>query len=83
MTRSRPNFVAAEAEAKRLLRELGLTTLPVDPFDVARRLDMELRPLPSNAGGASGMLLRSGEHFWYLLSNPCAERWLRTVLCGA
>ena len=63
MTRSRPNFVAAEAEAKRLLRELGLTTLPVDPFDVARRLDMELRPLPSNAGGASGMLLRSGEHF--------------------
>ena len=62
MTRNRPKSTA-EAEARRLLHRLGITTLPVDPFDVARRLDIELRPLPSNAGGASGVLLRFGDRF--------------------
>ena len=53
----------AKAEAERLLRELGMEHVPIDPFDVARRLDIELQALPKRAGGASGMLLRAGEQF--------------------
>lgn len=59
----RPKLVIAEAEAGHLLRKLGLETLPTDPFDIAQRLDIELRPLPPNAGGASSILLRVGEQF--------------------
>ena len=44
-------------EAEQLLREIGIDDLPIDPFTIARQLDIELRPLPASAGGASGMLL--------------------------
>jgi len=47
----------AQLEAEKLLRELEIDSLPVDPFMIARRLDIELWPLPAMAGGASGMLL--------------------------
>lgn len=63
MSAARHSFAAAKAEAAQLLRELGMEQLPIDPFDVARRLGIELRPLPKRAGGASGMLLRMGEQF--------------------
>lgn len=63
MAAAGPKFAAAEAEAGHLLRRLGLEALPIDPFDIARRLEIELRPLPSNAGGASSMLLRAGGQF--------------------
>jgi len=56
-------FTKVRWEAERLLQELGIDTLPIDPFEIARRLDIELRPLPSNAGGASGMLLHVGGQF--------------------
>ena len=56
-------YTAAKAEAVQLLRELGMERVPVDPFDVARRLDIELRRFLGKAGGASGMLLRVGEQF--------------------
>lgn len=57
------SFATAEAEAARLLQELGIEGIPVDPFDLAQRLDIELKALPKKAGGASGMLLRMGEQF--------------------
>ena len=63
MPAARNSFTAAKAEAHQLLRELGMERVPIDPFDVARRLDIELRALPGRAGGASGMLLRVGEQF--------------------
>lgn len=53
----------AQQEAARLLRELEIDSLPVDPFRIARRLEIELRPLPPNGGGTSGMLLRVGEEY--------------------
>lgn len=56
-------FTTAKAEATRLLRKLGIEGIPVDPFDLAQRLDIELKALPMKAGGASGMLLRAGEQF--------------------
>ena len=57
MAPQRNQFVKSHSEAERVLRELGFNTLPIDPFAVARRLDIELRPLPDSVGGASGMLL--------------------------
>ena len=63
MPPARHSFATAKTEAGRLLRELGIEAVPIDPFDLARRLDIELKPLPRKAGGASGMLLRAGEQF--------------------
>ena len=57
------SMLEAHQEADRLLRELEIDTLPVDPFLIARRLEIELRPLPPNTGGTSGMLLRVGGQF--------------------
>ena len=50
-------------EAARLLQELGIDALPVDPFHIAWRLKIELSALPCSAGGASGMLLHVGGQF--------------------
>lgn len=50
-------FFRVHQEAEQLLRELGMNTLPIDPFTIARQLDIDLRPLPASADGASGMLL--------------------------
>jgi len=60
--RSNP-FIKAHWEADRLLQELEIAALPIDPFAIARRLGIELRPLPPTAGGASGMLLHVGGQF--------------------
>ena len=57
MARSHDKFLFVRGEADQLLRELRIDTLPIDPFAIARRLDIELKPLPASAGGASGMLL--------------------------
>ena len=62
MTRS-DEFAQAQLEAERLLNELGITELPIDPYKIAKRLDIELKPMPANSGGASGMLLRFGNEF--------------------
>ena len=57
MLRSRDKFLKSHQEAGQLLRELQIDALPIDPFAIARQLDIELQPLPASAGGASGMLL--------------------------
>ena len=56
-------FIKVHWEAERLLQELEIDALPVDPSEIARRLDIELRPPPSSVGGASGMLLHVGGQF--------------------
>ena len=56
-------FIEVYLEAERLLQELGIDELPIDPFNIARHLGMELRPLPSSPGGASGMLLHVSGQF--------------------
>ena len=57
MARRRDQFFKVRQEAEQLLRELQIEALPIDPFAIARQLDIELKPLPASAGGASGMLL--------------------------
>ena len=62
MTKS-STFAEIQLEAEILLQELEITELPVDPYEIARRLDIELMQMPPNGGGASGMLLRVGNEF--------------------
>ena len=57
MARPYDRFFKVRHEAEQLLRELRIETLPIDPFVIARQLDIELKSLPASAGGASGMLL--------------------------
>ncbi len=63
MARRSDPFIKVRWQAEQLLQELGIDALPIDPFEIARRLDIELRPLPASAGGASGMLLHVGGQF--------------------
>lgn len=49
--------------AENLLEEMGITTLPVDPFKIAERLDIALQPMPSHGSGASGMFFMVGNAF--------------------
>lgn len=63
MARRSDPFIRVHWQAEQLLKELKIDALPIDPFEIARRLDIELRPLPASAGGASGMLLHVGGEF--------------------
>ena len=56
----------AKQQAEAFLREEGITTLPVDPFAIARSREIEVKPMPDTAGGVSGMLLRHGNTFGIL-----------------
>ena len=56
-------FIEVCWEAERFLQELEINELPIDPFKIARRLDIQLRPLPPRSGGASGMLLHVAGEF--------------------
>ena len=62
MARNDP-FIKVRWEAEQLLEELGITSLPIDPFEIAKKLDIVLKAMPANAGGASGMLLHVNGQF--------------------
>ena len=62
MSRNDPEWSARLACAK-VIKDHGLTVLPVDPIAVARAVDIEVRPKPASSPGVSGMLLRSGDSF--------------------
>ena len=62
MVRTDP-YVKVRREADQLLKELGVISLPVDPFDIAEKLGIALTAMPANAGGASGMLLHVNGRF--------------------
>ena len=55
------------AKAQELIQRFGIKTLPVDPFSIADKLNISVRPKPCNQeGGISGALLRSGNDFGIL-----------------
>ena len=51
----------ARSEAERFLKEIGAESLPIDPFEIARREGITLSPKPSTAKGVSGMLVKVGD----------------------
>jgi hypothetical protein len=56
----------AKHKAEALLRDEGITALPVDPFAIAAGRDIAVRPKANTAEGVSGMLLRHGDAFGIL-----------------
>jgi hypothetical protein len=56
----------ARQTAEAYLRDRGHTTLPIDPFAIAARHDIEVKAKPDTADGVSGMLLRHGDNFGIL-----------------
>lgn len=53
----------ARQEAEAFLKREGITTLPVDPFAIAAKLDIVVEGKPADTKGVSGMLLRHGNNF--------------------
>src|SRR5262249_47384771 len=49
-----------------VLKELGITALPVDPFAIAESREIIVEPKPDTDDGVSGMLLRYGDVFGIL-----------------
>ena len=57
------NLKMARQTAEALLRDDGITTLPVNPFAIAASRDILVEGKPENVEGVSGMLLRHGNDF--------------------
>ena len=55
------NFAAAAAE--RVIREQGITSLPVDPVAIARSIGIDVQAKPASNAGVSGMLIRLNDQF--------------------
>ncbi|MDA2928375.1 ImmA/IrrE family metallo-endopeptidase [Acidobacteria bacterium AH-259-O06] len=53
----------ATLEARKVVKEHGITTLPVDPIALARSLNIEVMAKEASTEGISGMLLRVGNAF--------------------
>lgn len=54
---------AAANYAEQLVRKLGIASLPVDPFAIAKDHDIEVQPKPSPSPGVSGFLVKVGDVF--------------------
>lgn len=57
------NLRMARQNAEAFLKREGITTLPVDPFAIAAKLDIMVEGKPEGVEGVSGMLLRHGNDF--------------------
>jgi len=67
----------ARQTAEAFLRDEGITSLPVDPFAIAKGRDIVVEPKPDTAEGVSGMLLRHGNSFGILYAThiPSEGYW--------
>lgn len=52
-----------EAKAEELLRDAGITALPIKPAQLAEYIGIQVNPKPASIKGASGWLVRSGDEF--------------------
>lgn len=53
----------AKQRGEKLVQELGITSLDVNPITIAARHDIIVEPKPDTSEGVSGMLLRHGDTF--------------------
>lgn len=58
----------AKRRGETLLTENKIDSLPIDPFDIATKHDIVVKPKPDAPDGVSGMLLRHGNTFGILYS---------------
>lgn len=62
MSRSDPAKLAVFS-AEKLIRDRGITTLPIDPFAIASERGIEVVKKPASSAGVSGMLIRVGQAY--------------------
>jgi Zn-dependent peptidase ImmA (M78 family) len=63
----------AELQAATVLKDLGISTLRVDPFEIAKRRDIEVMENPSMNAGVSGCLMKVADTFGILYSAKFAS----------
>lgn len=59
----------SENRAAEVLKELQITSLPVDPFHIAERRDILVQENPSLSSGISGCLMKMGDDFGIIYSS--------------
>lgn len=69
----RDDGFGAELQAHDVLKKLLISSLPVNPFDVADRRDITHQKKPSLAPGISGCLMKVGDAFGILYSSRFAS----------
>ena len=67
----------AKQRGERLVRELGISDLPVDPFEIAERHDIVVQAKQDAETGVSGMLLRHGDAFGILYATHIRSEGFR------
>lgn len=60
---TRDPYAFASLAAEQIVKGLGITSLPIDPFGIARDRGIEVVAKPAQATGVSGMLIRVGNEF--------------------
>ena len=60
---NRDPYLSASLAAEKVVKEHGISTLPVDPIALAKSLGILVKAKPASARGVSGMLLRLGNEF--------------------
>lgn len=58
----------SENRAAEVLKQLQITSLPVDPFHIAERRDILVQENPSLSSGISGCLMKVGDNFGIIYS---------------
>jgi len=56
-------YLHATRAAEQVIRDLGITALPIDPIAIARGRGIEVMAKPASAAGVSGMFIRLGEQY--------------------
>ena len=57
MSKRSDPYLGVRLQAEQFLQSKKIDTLPISPFEIARGLGIELKPLPDRPGGASGMFV--------------------------
>jgi len=57
------DLLEVESEAENVIRQHGVTSLPVCPFTIAKKADITVQPKDSTEPGVSGFLMRVGSAF--------------------
>lgn len=63
MTLKVPRLPLAEGSADKVLRELGIAKLPIDPKEIAARKEIKVEAAPATSKGFSGMLAQWDTNF--------------------
>lgn len=62
-----------QAKAQEMLNEAGVTSLPVEPIEVAKHFEIDVQAKPPHVSGASGWLLRVGDAFAIIYATHIAS----------